>query len=375
MNDDENNNNNNKDQEYDLESQTNLISIKVKTLTNMFKLTIPKKTKVLSFKQKIIKEYLKEQALGKRIRLIHAGKVLDDAKDISSYKLKENTCIHAALSDIVRTNNNNNNNNRNRQNNEGGDDDDEEEEEQNYRGFDRLRQGGTFSREDVEIIRSTFYQEVLEYERTQRRRPREDEAERYYRMEEEWISRQGPTSDFALNVATRRIRNNNNNSNDTEMDRIVRSFLQYQRIARGTNNSLDDHDDDDDNDILRRRDIIEGGGLTNRRDSNDDVNNNNDDNNNRTSRNRRHVEFLVGFFLGFFLGVIMLCFIWDENLSKYQRAGVVTGVGFNLYFQIGTNSNNTMNKKGNKNSKQSTVDGSIDENNDDAVYNIATIFH
>ena len=32
-------------------------------------------------------------------------------------------------------------------------------------------------------------------------------------------------------------------------------------------------------------------------------------------------------------------------------------------------------KKGNKNSKQSTVDGSIDENNDDAVYNIATIFH
>ena len=223
MNDDENNNNN-KDQEYDLESQKNLISIKVKTLTNMSKLTIPKKTKVLSFKQKIIKEYLKEQALGKRIRLIHAGKVLDDAKDISSYKLKENTCIHAALSDIVPTNNNNNNNNRNRQNNEGGDDDDEEEEEQNYRGFDRLRQGGTFSREDVEIIRSTFYQEVLEYERTQRRRPREDEAERYYRMEEEWISRQGPTSDFALNVATRRIRNNNNNSNDTEMDRIVRSF-------------------------------------------------------------------------------------------------------------------------------------------------------
>ena len=102
-------------------------------------------------------------------------------------------------------------------------------------------------------------------------------------------------------------------------------------------------------------------------------NNFNDDNNNRTSRNRRHVEFLVGFFLGFFLGVIMLCFIWDEHLSKYQRAGVVTGVAFNLYFQIGTKNNHE--RKGTKNSKQSAVDGSTIDENDNEIVNIATIFH
>jgi hypothetical protein len=345
----------------DLESQRNLISIKVKTLSNMFHLTIPKKTKVLSFKQKIIKEYLKEEAFGKRIRLIHAGKVLDDAKDISSYKLKQNTCIHAAISDIIRNTNNDNNNNRQNNNQV-----EEEEEQQIYRGFDRLRHGGVFSREDVEIIRSTFYREVLEYEETQSRRPGEDEAERYYRMEEEWIRRQGPASDFAINVATRRMRHNDNDSNNTEMDRIVQQFLEFQQqIGARRGNANNDTTINNNNDVGGSED--EDAVIRRQRGRGDD------DLNSPRSRNRRHIEFVVGFILGFFLGVIMLCFIWDENLSKYQRAGVVTGVAFNLYFQNGTINNHE--RKGTKNSKQSAVDGStIDENNNEIV-NIATIFH
>ena len=51
--------------------------------------------------------------------------------------------------------------------------------------------------------------------------------------------------------------------------------------------------------------------------------------NSQTGR-RKHIEFLFGFSLGFILGGIMLCFIWDDNVSKFYRAGVLFGVICNV---------------------------------------------
>ena len=195
----------------------------------------------------------------------------------------------------------------------------------------------------MEIVRSTFYQEVLEYAETQRRRPGESESDRYYRMEEEWISRQGPTSDFVLNVVSRR---QSNNTNGTEMDRLVQRFLEYRRLVRmreegGVNNET--LGPDDDGDFFSESD---DGRASNTRGSGG---------NPREGRSRRHLEFFVGFILGFFLGVIMLCFVWDENLSKSQRAGVLTGVAFNMYLQMGGKNQKSQGKGG---AKKSLDDGS-----------------
>ncbi len=346
----------------DIEAQDNLVNIKVKTLTNIYSLAVPTKIKIVSLRRKIVDECLKEKASGKRVRLIYAGKLLDDSKDLSMYKIQEHTCIHAALSEVAANNGLAssllNRHSSNSSENNGG-------EEENLRGFDRLRQNGDFSVEDVEIVRSTFYREVLEYAETQRRRPGEEEADRYYRMEEEWISRQGPTSDFVLNVVSRR---QSNNSNGTEMDRLVQRFLEYRRLVRmrqeggagdGTSGPDDDVEFFDTN--------VEG---DNERASNTRGNGGNS----RGGRGRSHLEFFVGFILGFFLGVIMLCFVWDENLSKFQRAGVLTGVAFNMYLQMGGKSEKSKSNKAAKNSLEdgSTLGTSI---GDGDLINPATIFH
>ena len=70
----------------------------------------------------------------------------------------------------------------------------------------------------------------------------------------------------------------------------------------------------------------------------------------------------------------MLCFVWDENLSKSQRAGVLTGVAFNMYLQMGGKSEKSKSNKAAKNSLEdgSTLGTSI---GDGDLINPATIFH
>lgn len=45
-------------------------------------------------------------------------------------------------------------------------------------------------------------------------------------------------------------------------------------------------------------------------------------------------EFLWGFFMGFFMGFVMLFWMWMPSVSHKQKMGILTGIGFQLGFNI-----------------------------------------
>ena len=128
-------------------------------------------------------------------------------------------------------------------------------------------------------LRSYFAESINAYGATQRRIEGEEDNDRRYRIEEEWMARQGETSEYAVNVGPVIRRNGGSLGNEEEGRRRT----------------------------LRATPLPQG-------DSRD---------------------FYWGFILGFCLGVVMLFWLFAESSMSYQqRMGILVGVGCQLSWSI-----------------------------------------
>ena len=153
------------------------------------------------------------------------------------------------------------------------------------RGLDTLR-NYNLSQEEVMALRSYFAESINAYGATQRRIEGEEDNDRRYRIEEEWMARQGETSEYAVNVGPV-IRRNGGSLGMEEEGRH-----RTDRFRAGYHGSPMPQGD---------------------------------------SR-----DFTWGFILGFCLGIVMLfmLFIPDNSMSYQYRMGILVGVCCQLAWSI-----------------------------------------
>ena len=276
-----NNNNNNKNTiTTDLQQQSYNVRIKCSGGTDLplneeYNVTVSDTDSVEQLKCQV-KHAIGKAAQGRYMRLIYGGKLLaPDAAKVEGFKLKEGVVLHCVLAPTgVRSNGIQAAMARgDRPNLEIGSEEensssDDEETGNARRGFDRLRSSG-LSRAEVATIRLYFAPQVEEYIRQTGVAQNNDPAVRP-RMEEQWMSLQGPTSEFRANL--------NSNTNNL----ILTSFRNVQ--VGGTSN-------------------------------------------NRNGEGDR--QFLVGFILGFLIGMISIVWLWSPSISQRQKLGILCGISFN----------------------------------------------
>mmetsp|Transcript_22407 Transcript_22407/g.63498 ORF Transcript_22407/g.63498 Transcript_22407/m.63498 type:complete len:418 (+) Transcript_22407:94-1347(+) len=138
-------------------------------------------------------------------------------------------------------------------------------------GFDRLRSSG-LSRAQIRVIRTYFSRHV---DRHAQQHPNDhldepDLIRRRLLMEDDWMSLQGPTSDFRMNL-----------------NQASSRFTATTTTAATTSTIIG------------------------------------------TDR-----DFIWGFCLGFFIGFIMLLWIWIPTVSHKQKIGILTGISFSLTMNV-----------------------------------------
>mmetsp|Transcript_25062 Transcript_25062/g.37030 ORF Transcript_25062/g.37030 Transcript_25062/m.37030 type:complete len:291 (-) Transcript_25062:1994-2866(-) len=150
-------------------------------------------------------------------------------------------------------------------------DESDEEEGRERLGFDRLRASG-LSRHEITAIRSYFSRQVDRYVQANPNTSQDepDALRRRLLQEDAWMTDQGPTSEFRLNL----------NQNTTP------SMLWRQ-------------------DTLSFRSSI------------------------GTDR-----DFLWGFLLGFFVGFLMLVWVWMPSVPHKQKLGILTGISLQLALSL-----------------------------------------
>jgi hypothetical protein len=239
---------------------------------------------------------------------------------------RSSTTLAAAFSNISNNNNNNNNTSQRRHrgtivgpggrvlraNSNSGDDgssssDDEEtggntgqQRQQQRMGFDRLRSSG-LSRSEITAIRAYFSRHVDRHVMTQTQQQQQqqqstttttavvpsdepDLQRRRWLQEEEWMSLQGPSSEFRLNL----------NSN---------TVLRFPSVGGG-GGGVDGSGGSGSGSGLLRSSV-------------------------GTDR-----DFLWGFLLGFFVGFVMLVWVWMPTVPHKQKLGILTGISFQLALNV-----------------------------------------
>ena len=305
-------------------------------------LHMQKNANVTALETRVFDECLGTEGRGKRLRLILSGKVMEGPRSLASYPtLVEGAVIHAALSDVITG--------------PIGDVEMDNASQTNRRGFDRLLGAASLNEDAVAVIRSTFYQEVIDYADTQPRREGEDERERMYRMEDEWIDRQSPQSEFFMNIATGMIQ-------QRQLGGRVSAMMQRFGFRQSDGAGENDEREEELRPIPYR--------LPYNSDSDDDLESGQRQHPARNATQRRkNAEFIMGFSVGFLLGIIMLCFVWDNNMSKYQRAGIMAGVGCNVLFGLNPSRKDSAETTATVQSLESTLDtgGAGDANSPSTV--------
>ena len=163
-----------------------MVTVVVKEGEKNHAVTVTLDQTLSELKDLLIRDHLGDHARGKRLRLISGGQVLKDGDALTSCGLRDGSFVHCAVSampppsapstvDVLVQ--------------------DLEEGRERRRGFDRFLDLG-LDDEDIGALRGQFYPQVLEYNAQQPEREGEDARERVYRIEEEWIERQGPNSEL-----------------------------------------------------------------------------------------------------------------------------------------------------------------------------------
>lgn len=171
---------------------------------------------------------LHDQCDGKLMRLIFMGKMLENGKSLESYGVKQNSIIHVALNDDPNSTSSNrrrvpeNHNsessqaegNRSRTQNQQNHNDEGGGEEGNRgyiddpvlrsRGFGRLRQIGLDDYQ-IQALRTAHREDVQQLDTESPRVEGESESERIARLEEQWMHRQGPYSEFGTFILLSQI--------------------------------------------------------------------------------------------------------------------------------------------------------------------------
>ena len=226
-------------------------------------------------------------------------------------------------------------------------------EEDEFRGFGRLR-NSQYNTEEIEVIRLTYFPQVVAYSHTQPLRDQEDPHHRWLRLEEEWILMQvnDPTSEFFLNVGRHVIRGRSSHPLVTQTTATATAATTTAAAA-----TVPPQTAEETMQMNARRDairavnsirtrlglaaVVEGGGGGRRTPPDPaaaaSVNNNSNIIGRawpESSREGTNGEFVAGFAMGVILGIIMVFWLGESSLSKKQRCGVVCGILVNVGMQF-----------------------------------------
>lgn len=226
-------------------------------------------------KQEIIRRL---ELVDKNVRLIFSGKLLDPpTAPLNSFKLDNGSFVHAVITNkpppVSQT--------------------DLFEEPpvrvtvdlRNLRGMDVLLipgpQRNALSLDEVASLRLYFQDDIEEYaEENMHRGAHESEQDFIYRAETEWAASQGPNSEFRFNIfglAMHSALRSESNSSSAASAHAQRHALESEIHSSGPEDG--------------------------------------------TVR-----EFMFGFFMGITLGFMMIFCVWDRNVSKKQKLGILLGV-------------------------------------------------
>ena len=260
------------------------------------------------------------QIRGRRIRLIAAGRLLnDDRATFSSLNLIDGIHIHVAISEATPQGAGPSSTNNNNITNSGGSSLSSSSssspmpsapEPVPTSGFDRLRLIG-LAGEEVEVLRQMFFPEVRPLLNTLPLLPNETEAARILRAEEIWMRSQPENSEFALNLRPILLMRRGTNGQfgngglggiNQPWNGMVTSPAGVTYLGNNTNNdAVALHINDDD-----RRDDLQP---------------------NNPAGN--YSSFICGFALGWTLGIFMLIMTFcSTSYSRQFRLGVLSGVLF-----------------------------------------------
>ncbi|KAL3927152.1 MAG: hypothetical protein SGARI_005402, partial [Bacillariaceae sp.] len=219
------------DEMFGNSSTTSMLKLRIKSFKDV-DIAVPASSKVSHLKD-VVRQALGPQSQERYLRLICKGRLLDpDAAALSEFKVHNHDVVHAVLAApgvrgpserrphnsnstsqrrrrggtvvgpggrVTRAQNNNNN-----ANNQEDDSSSEEDEEMGRErmGFDRLRVSG-LSRQEIAAIRTYFNRHVDRHAQVhaQDHANETDLRRRRLLFEEDWMSLQGPTSEFRLNLS------------------------------------------------------------------------------------------------------------------------------------------------------------------------------
>ena len=222
--------------------------------------------RVADLKRKVIEAL---DAYDKNVRLICCGKLLDPpSADLSSFRsIKQGAFVHAVVSAHSTTTGSVGGSTNSENSNVNG----HMESTGSNIGFNRLRTLG-FSAEEIAAVRATFRAQVEELFPTVPRNDGESDQSHRERVEQRWMSTQGPHSDFSMNLP--------------------------QGSTLGGNSRM----------------FVFSGGLGNMEEEFGG------------QQVGTYRDFIWGFLMGFLLGFLMLFCVWDRHIPQRQRYGILLGV-------------------------------------------------
>ena len=283
-----------------------------------------------------------------RIRLLYQGKMLVSSSIVSDIGLQEDSYIHCMVTEIneslssravvLPT----------------------EADEQH--GFGVLV-NASFSIDEIEVIRLTYFPQVVEYSSRQPTNPREDPHHRWLRLEEEWMQLEvrNVASEFYTNVGRNAILRNPTFTFDTRETNNTTNTNTNINTNTNTNTSLGTshpstnvlssemapdaareqalqilHNVQRHMDAAQPRPRRPGRRRNNINNGNNNATINNGDIGNEagSTRSGTNSDFVIGFGMGFVLGVIMLFWLGENSLTKKQKAGLICGVAINMLMQL-----------------------------------------
>jgi len=230
-------------------------------------------------KQEIIRRL---ELVDKNVRLIFSGKLLDPpTAPLNSFKLDNGSFVHAVITNKAPTLSHA-----------------ESPEEspvrvtvdlRNLRGLDVLLipgpQRNALSVDEVASLRLYFNEDIEDYaEEHMQRGGHESEEDFMFRAETEWAAAQGPSSEFRFNIF------------GLAMHSALGNATHTSSATSGANTHALQYAHESDSHVTSNQD-------------------------NGTLR-----EFMFGFFLGLMLGFMMIFCVWDRNVSKKQKVGILLGV-------------------------------------------------